>query len=79
MLGAQELITPLLTDAGVLASWGFATPADIDTAMLGAGHPQGPFELMGEPPPEGDDDAGPTVGLERAAVVGTGTMARGDR
>lgn len=78
MLRARELITPLLTDAGVLASRGFATPADIDTAMrLGAGHPQGPFELMGEPPPEGDHGAGPTVGLERAAVVGTGTMAAG--
>ena len=51
---AQELITPLLNDARALAKQGFATPADIDTAMrLGAGHPKGPLEILGEvaPPP----------------------------
>jgi 3-hydroxybutyryl-CoA dehydrogenase len=75
---ARELITPLLNDANDLASRGFATPPDIDTAMrLGAGHPRGPFEVMGQPPPAAHGGSGPAARPERAAVIGTGTMATG--
>ena len=75
----QELISPLLDDAQVLADSGFASRADIDTAMrLGAGHPQGPFELMGESATDGHTPREPTgENLTRVSVVGTGTMARG--
>ena len=76
---AQELLTPLLNDAHALAEQGFATPADIDTAMrLGAGHPKGPLEILGEvAPPAVTATAGEAEQPVRAAVVGTGTMATG--
>jgi 3-hydroxybutyryl-CoA dehydrogenase len=76
---ADTLIAPLLDDARRLADSGFAGRADIDTAMrLGAGHPHGPFELMGEPATPADPaDDSEVSRPARVAVVGTGTMARG--
>jgi 3-hydroxybutyryl-CoA dehydrogenase len=44
---AGTLLYPHLADAVRMVQDGYATPADIDTAMtLGCGYPQGPFELI---------------------------------
>lgn len=46
---ADELLYPYLGDAIAMAESGYATPADIDTAMtLGCGFRQGPFEMIGD-------------------------------
>lgn len=75
---AQVLITPLLNHARAAAADGLATAADVDTAMrLGAGHPRGPFEIMGEPSGTTGGSDGEADPPERAAVIGTGTMATG--
>jgi 3-hydroxybutyryl-CoA dehydrogenase len=82
---APALLRGLFDDAIDMAVRGFASAADIDTAMrLGAGHPAGPFELLAargevaapEPgPPSAFDTAIAWSG--RVAVVGTGLMATG--
>ena len=49
---ARQLLAGLLSDARALADAGIASEADIDVAMrLGAGHPAGPFEILGRRAP----------------------------
>jgi len=44
---AAALLYPQLNDAARMAQEGYATPADIDTAMmLGAGYPRGPLQMI---------------------------------
>jgi 3-hydroxybutyryl-CoA dehydrogenase len=44
---ALDLLSGLLRDAVALVARGLASAQDVDTALrLGAGHPQGPFELL---------------------------------
>jgi 3-hydroxybutyryl-CoA dehydrogenase len=43
----NRLLIPYLNQAARLAESGYATPEDVDRAMvIGAGHPMGPFALM---------------------------------
>jgi 3-hydroxybutyryl-CoA dehydrogenase len=54
---AGALLYPHLADAVRMVQDGYATPADVDTAMtLGCGYPLGPFQLL--------DKAGPRVVLD---------------
>jgi 3-hydroxybutyryl-CoA dehydrogenase len=88
-----RLLSGLLSDAVRMCAGGTVRPADVDLAMrLGAGHPQGPFALLGEldaderaafgalPPGAGAVDgaaAGGTAWPGTTAVVGAGHMASG--
>lgn len=76
---ADDLLAPLLRDAVELERKGFASAADIDTAMrLGAGHPRGPFAVLGVETESAlvTPTAHPSS-LRRVGVVGAGTMATG--
>ena len=58
------LLYPHLRDAVAMVADGYATPADVDTAMtLGCGYPRGPMRMLA--------DAGPAE-----AVAGAGRDAR---
>jgi 3-hydroxybutyryl-CoA dehydrogenase len=50
---AGALLYPHLRDAVAMIADGYATPADVDTAMtLGCGYPRGPMRLLAEAGPE---------------------------
>jgi 3-hydroxybutyryl-CoA dehydrogenase len=51
---AAAMIYPQLNDAVRMVQDGYATPPDIDTAMvLGCGYPRGPLQML--------DDIGPAI------------------
>jgi 3-hydroxybutyryl-CoA dehydrogenase len=65
---AGTLLYPHLADAVRMVQDGYASPADVDTAMtLGCGYPRGPLELL--------DEAGPATAL---AVLEAMHQAYGD-
>lgn len=70
---ASALLGNLLRDAVEMANSGFASVADIDTAMkLGAGHPQGAFAYLATLP---DDDLPTGLGSPSANPAGTAAGA----